>query len=152
MMNGGGDNEMLKRKLRDRLDEQLPELEALWKRTGSNWDVAHRLSKFYRESFKAYTLQEHTVAMVEALSDLLPERNLNRLFARIVDEGTGKDFVAGGDGPRVDEVRAIPEAYFHARMMVEVALCCGRDQEAAGEESIGSAARWSALHCLYDLY
>ena len=70
----------------------LPELEKLLRDCQSHWGYEDGIYRFYHHSFKVYTLQETTSAIVAALQSLAPERSLNESFIQIVRDGTGKQF------------------------------------------------------------
>jgi len=74
------------------------------------------------EDQKVYYLQEDTEAIVAALRDLLPGRDLNEDFLRIVREGTGKTFSMEHNQRWLEETRPILEAFFHPRMMLHLAV------------------------------
>lgn len=110
--------EKLEAELLKQLKERLPELEALLEESGSHWHGEDGFYRFYHQSLKVYHLQEDTEAIVVALRDLLPGRDLNEDFVRIVSEGTGKEFEMEHNQRWLQETRPILEAFFHARMML----------------------------------
>jgi len=74
------------------LRASLPELEKLLRDCQSHWGYEDGVYRFYHHSFKVYSLQETTSAIVAALQSLASERNLNESFMAIVRDGTGKTF------------------------------------------------------------
>lgn len=74
-----------------RLKADLPALECLLGRCA---DLGYEdlIYRFYHQSFKVYSLQDRTTAIVAALQALAPDRSLNEWFMMIVQEGTGKTF------------------------------------------------------------
>src|SRR5260370_29131908 len=69
------------------LRASLPELEKLLRDCQSHWGYEDGIYRFYHPSFKVYTLQETTSAIVAALQSLAPERSLNESFIQIVTDG-----------------------------------------------------------------
>ncbi|GAH54707.1 unnamed protein product, partial [marine sediment metagenome] len=55
-------------------------LQALLEASTNHWGFEDPIYRFYHQSFKVYGLQEQTKAIVDMLSNLVPERPLNPLF------------------------------------------------------------------------
>lgn len=100
----------------------LSELRALLDKSDSHWHGEDGFYRFYHQSFKVYHLQADTEAIVTSLRDLLPQCELNDDFMRIVDEGTSKQFEMEHNQRWHQETRPILEAFFHARMMLQLAV------------------------------
>jgi hypothetical protein len=130
------------------IQSQLPELEALLEEVTSHWHAEDGFYRFYHQSFKVYALQGDTERVVAALRALMPARELNQWFAQIIREGTGKTFASEHNQRWLAETRPILEAFFHARMMLELAVRYGREL-ATAPQSLPSG--WAAVLYLYDL-
>ena len=118
--------ETLEAELLTQLKARLPDLEALLEESDSHWHGEDAFYRFYHQSFKVYYLQRDTEAIVAALRDLMPGRELNEDFLRIVGEGTGKKFEMEHNQRWHEETRPILEAFFHARMMLHLAVEYGK--------------------------
>jgi len=140
--------EKLEAVLLKQLKERLPELEALLEESGSHWHGEDGFYRFYHQSLKVYHLQEDTEAIVVALRDLLPGRDLNEDFVRIVGEGTGKEFELEHNQRWLQETRPILEAFFHARMMLQLAVKYGRKLDSP---PLALPSGWAAVLYLYRL-
>lgn len=116
------EKQALESELLKQLKARLPELEALLEKSDSHWHGEDGFYRFYHPSFKVYHLQADTEVIVAALCDLLPGRELNEDFVRIMDEGTGRKFEAKDNQRWHEETRPILEAFFHARMMLQLAV------------------------------
>jgi hypothetical protein len=99
-----------------------PELVSLLAAANDHWGFEDPVYRFYHQSFKVYWLQERTLAMVEALASLLPQRALHPWFVEIVDAGTGRVFSEAHNADWACVTRPILEAFFHARFFVEMAV------------------------------
>lgn len=142
------ERELLEVQLLNQLKSRLPDLEALLKESDSHWHAEDRFYRFYHQSFKVYHLQIDTENIVAALSALLPDRDLNETFLQIIGEGTGKDFERAHNERWLEETRPILEAYFHARMMLHLAVEYARKLENA-PRTLPSG--WAAVLYLYNL-
>jgi hypothetical protein len=131
-----------------RIKENLPELEALLADSSSHWGYEDRIYRFYHHSFKVYSLQGSTSAIVEKLQALAPECPLDEYFMQIVREGTGKTWKEEDNERWLEVTRPIVEAYFHARYFLEMAVKYGKAlDEAPGMLPSG----WAALLTLYGM-
>jgi len=108
------------------LRASLPELEKLLRDCQSHWGYEDGIYRFYHHSFKVYSLQETTSAIVAALQSLASERNLNESFMAIVREGTGKTFEREHNRRWLEVTRPIVEAFFHAHYFLEMAVRYGK--------------------------
>jgi hypothetical protein len=144
--------------LLDTIKARLPELEALLEKVSSHWHAEDGFYRFYHRSFKVYALQEDTTEIVAALRSLLfatanpsgggPERPLNKWFEQIISEGTNRKFEMTHNQRWLDETRPILEAFFHARMMLDLAVKYGRELQTA---PMSMPSGWAALLYLFDL-
>lgn len=140
--------EKLEAVLLKQLKERLPELEALLEESGSHWHGEDGFYRFYHQSLKVYNLQADTQAIVAALGALMPERKLNETFLQIVGEGTGKIFQMEHNERWLEETRPILEAFFHARMMLQLAVKYGRKLDSP---PLALPGGWAAVLYLYRL-
>jgi hypothetical protein len=138
------EKEALERELLERLRSRLPELEALFEEIGSHWHGEDGFYRFYHGSFKVARLRDDTKAIVTALRELLPGRELNERFLQIIEEG------AGNRKPRrfCETGRRIVEAFFHARTMLQFAIQYGRELK---EPPSMLPSGWAAVLYLYNL-
>lgn len=143
-----GRGEGADQRLLEAIKAGLPELEKLLEKVGSHWHGEDGFYRFYHQSFKVYGLQADTVRMVEALRALAPGRELNEWFVQIVAEGTGKTFEMEHNQRWLAETRPILEAFFHARLMLEMAVKYGRELDLAPQML---PSGWAALLYLFDL-
>ena len=77
--------------------------------------------RFYHQSFKVYSLQKQTKAIVDLLRKLSSESELNSWFLEIVAAGTGKEFRLEDNKEWTALTRPILEAFFHVRFFLEMA-------------------------------
>jgi hypothetical protein len=98
--------------------ERLQDLLSL---CSGHWTYEDPVYRFYHQSFKVYSLQQTTEAIVRELQDLVPRRPLNQWFAQIVAEGTGHTFTPADNERWLAVTRPIVEAFFHARFLLEMA-------------------------------
>jgi hypothetical protein len=114
----------------------------------NHWGYEDPIYRFYHQSFKVYGLQDQTVKIVQALQGLAPQFALNKWFARIVEEGTGKVFKSEDNQNWLAVTRPILEAFFHARFFLEMAVKYGHELQAP-PNTLPSG--WAAFLYLYDL-
>ncbi len=82
--------------------------------------------RFYHQSFKVYSLQEHTLKAIKIFKTIAESTNsqLNRSFDAIVASGTGVQFSLDHNKDWMLNTRPIVEAFLHTKyfleMMVEV--------------------------------
>ena len=134
--------------LLNQLKVRLPDLKALLDEANSHWHGEDAFYRFYHQSFKVYYLQRDTEAIVAALRDLMPGRELNEDFLRIVSEGTGKKFEMEHNQRWHEETRPILEAFFHARMMLHLAVEYAKTLESP---PTALPSGWAAVLYLYRL-
>ncbi len=130
------------------IKEALPKLRELLARADGHWASEDGFYRFYHQSFKVYGLQRETVAIVEALQGLMPDRPLNDWFRKIIGEGTGKKFADDHNQRWLEETRPILEAFYHARTMLEFAVRYGEELD---EVPKLLPSGWAAVLYLYDL-
>lgn len=114
------------------LKGNLPELEKLYASMNQHWTYEDGIYRYYHHSFKVfYNVQPLTIEIVEALKALAPGRELNPMFMRIVEEGTGKEFSKDfNEFERWQKgCRPIVEAFFHAKFFLEMAVKYGKELE-----------------------
>ena len=135
--------EALLRNLRSR----QPELTALLEECSSHWGFEDPIYRFYRQSFKVYSLQDETARIVGVLQSLAPDRPLNPWFCQILEQGTGKSFKQDDNADWTRVTRPIVEAFFHARFFLEMAVRHATLREPPTPLPSG----YAALLCLYGL-
>lgn len=127
----------------------LPDLEALHQRLTQNWVDEEMMYRFYHHSFKVFTIQEHTTAIVEALQSLAPnETQLNETFLEIINAGTGAEFELSMNDDWLRHTRPIVEAYHHARRFLDLVIGYGRLLDAP-PRTLPSG--WALVLYLYNL-
>ena len=137
----------LEQTLRKNLREKSTELSDLWKSANDHWGYEDAIYRFYSQSFKVYSVQKSTARIVEVLQSLVPGRDLHPWFAKIVQEGTGKQFTMADNQRWTEVTRPIVEAFQHASYFLEMAC---RYQESPEEQP--SPSGWAALLNLYQLW
>jgi len=130
------------------LRASLPELEKLLRDCQSHWGYEDDIYRFYHHSFKVYSLQETTAAIVAALQSLASERNLNESFMAIVRDGTGKTFEREHNRRWLEVTRPIVEAFFHAHYFLEMAVRYGKQLQQPPRRL---PSGWAAFLYLYNL-
>ncbi|MFM7739944.1 MAG: hypothetical protein ACKO9H_11120 [Planctomycetota bacterium] len=133
--------------LRTNLRKKSQELQELWNSVNDHWGYEAAIYRFYSQSFKVYSLQKTTIRIVELLQSLVPGRELNPWFCKIVQDGTGKQFTMADNARWLGATRPIVEAFQHARYFLEMAC---RYHEAQEEQP--SPSGWAALLNLYQLW
>ena len=123
------------------------EIEELVAKANDPWGYEDPVYRFYHHSFKVYSLQKQTEAMVDLLRKLSPERQLNSCFVEIVAAGTEKEFRLEDNKRWTAMTRPILEAFFHARFFLEMALRYRSLREPPDTLPSG----YAALLSLYDL-
>jgi len=130
------------------LRASLPQLEAILRECRSHWGYEDGVYRFYHRSFKVYSLQDRTSAIVTALQSLAPERPLNPSFLAIVRDGTGITFEPEHNR-RWDQVtRPIVEAFLHALYFLEMTVRYGRELQRPPRQL---PSGWAAVLYLYNL-
>ncbi len=128
---------------------QLPALEELLARVNGHWTYEDGVYRFYHQSFKIFgRLQDPTLAIVAALQELAPDRELNEWFRQIVAEGTGKTFKNEDNEKWLEVTRPIVEAFLHARFFLEMVVKYGRELDAPPNML---PSGWAAVLYLYGL-
>lgn len=166
------------------IKERLPELESMLQEYSVNfapvmgekghWTYEDPIYRFYHHSFKVLRLQEDTIKIVEMLKSLLPGQELNKMFMRIIEDGTAissvklpydiitffgdrvRELKSDDKGMPIEELnmnwekytRPILEAFFHAKFMLEMAVKYGKTMEYP-PNCLPSG--WAALLYLYNL-
>lgn len=141
------EQDRLTRLLLQRLKENKPRLEQMVNDMSGHWSYEDPFYRYYHGSFKVYGVQDTTVQAVKLLRELLPERQLNRAFERIIAEGTGKEFQEEHNAEWDRHTRPMLEAFAHAKFMVEMAVRYAD----LPEPPMPMPSGWAALLYLYDL-
>ena len=124
--------------LLQRLKQRKQELTEMLELMSSHWKYEDHFYRLYHGSWKVYGTQTSTAKAVALLRSLLPERELNLLFERILKDGSGDD---------LPDERRILEAFSHAKFMIEMAV---RYSE-LGTPPKTLPSGWAALLYLYYL-
>jgi hypothetical protein len=130
------------------LKAHLPRLEIVLADCEDEWGAADTVYRFYHQSFKVYQAQETTVRIVDALQQVAPQRQLNRWFKQIVNEGTGKRFAMTDNRRWLEITRPILEAYFHARHFLQMAI---RSAHELNSPPSAMPSSWASVLYLYGL-
>ena len=139
-----GDEERLLKAIK----ENREGLTSLLERARSHWEYEDPVYRFYHGSFKVFSVQQLTLAIVSALRALLPERELNKQFLEILSEGTGKVFTTAANADWDHSTRPLLEAFFHARYFLEMAVKYGDELD---EPTNLLSSGWAGLLYLYNL-
>lgn len=133
-----------------KIKTHLPELETLLQRMNSHWFYEDPIYRFYYQSFKVYSLQQETKAIVDALKKLAPESaSLCKWFEEIYLAGaSGKRFEMEHNQNWTTHTRPFVEAFLHAKFFLEMAVKYGKELETAPSML---PSGWAALLCLYNL-
>lgn len=129
------------------LRERRRRLQELLADCSSHWGFEDPVYRFYHHSFKVYAVQGATRKIVDELQGLAPDRQLDALFARIVEDGTGFEFEPGHNRRWGEVTRPMLEAFFHARYFLEMAVRYGDLEEPPSPLPSG----YAALLTLYGL-
>lgn len=116
------ERDRLERLLIGRLEKHQAELREMLKLMSDDWPYEDGFYRYYHGSFKVYSIQITTQKAVELLRKLLPERELNLSFARIIREGTGKEFETEHNKDWDRHTGPMLEAFAHAKFMIEMAV------------------------------
>lgn len=131
------------------LKAALPDLEKLLTSVSDHWGYEDTIYRFYHQSFKVFhQAQGATTRIIKALSDLMPDRPLNKWFMEIVAAGTGREFTYDDNHRWLEATRPMVEAFFHARFMLEMAVKYAKELD---EAPTTLPSGWAALLYLYDL-
>jgi hypothetical protein len=124
MMLSFGDcgNASAERALLGALQSCRDELKMRLEESSTEWGFDDPIYRFYHQSFKVYSLQSQTQAIVRLLASLVPDRTLNPWFLQIVEEGTGRQFTPADNADWPLVTRPIVEAFFHARLFLQMAV------------------------------
>jgi hypothetical protein len=128
------------------LKAELPALEELLARCDHAQEDA--VYRFYHQSFKVHSLQDLTAEVVAKLRSLAPGRPLNVWFAETVRAGTGRAFSRDDNDNWTAVTRPMPEAFFHARYFLEMAV---RHGKALDRPPVMMPSGWAAVLYLYGM-
>ena len=133
--------------LRENLKEKAQALKALLEKANARSGYEDGFCEFYAQSFKVFSIQEMTVAIVEMLESLLPGENMNPFFEKVIAAGTGKTFTRDDNKRWVESAGPILTAFLHARFFLEMA-CEYTDPPHGWILPTG----WMALRTLYGIH
>lgn len=127
----------------------LPALLELQRKVNDEWVTEDLLYRFWYQSFKVYYLQEYTVTIWSALNAITPQGCcLSEWFEQIVREGTGQKFEQSANDDWLKSTRCIPEAFFHAKHMLEMIIRYATELQSPPSML---PSGWAAVLCLYNL-
>ena len=133
--------------LKANIRKKKPELEKLLNEC-DQYFYEDKFYRFYHQSFKVYGLQSMTEQIVNEFKSLLPDRELNKWFAQIVSEGTGKRFELEHNQRWLQETRPIIEAFSHSKYFLEMMLKYEQEMDTFDKFM---PSGWAAVLYLYDL-
>ena len=134
--------------LLSKIKEQLPKLEELLAQVESHWGIEDSFYRFYHQSFKVYHVQQTTKEICNALQNLLPGREMNEWFGKIIADGTGHEFEMSHNRDWLHHTRPILEAFFHAHFFLKMVVKYGRELQSAPEIL---PSGWAAVLYLFNL-
>ncbi len=135
-------------KLLQNIKTRLPELEKLLAEV-EGWNMEDGLYQLYYHSFKIYhRLQPLTEKICKALQEVLPDRPLNKDFAVIFAEGTGRQWDVSHNANWLHHTRPIVEAFLHAHYFLKMACKYGRKLDRLPEYR---PSGWEAVLYFYSL-
>ena len=108
--------------LLERLKQRKADLEKMLDVMSGHWTYEDHFYRYYHGSFKVYRTQHTTAQAVKLLRELLPERELNLSFEKIISDGTGTEFNLRHNKNWDKHTRPILEAFTHAKFMIEMAV------------------------------
>jgi hypothetical protein len=108
--------------LLERLKQRKADLEKMLGVMSGHWTYEDHFYRYYHGSFKVYHTQNTTEQAVKLLRELLPERELNSDFEKIINGGTGKEFNLRHNRNWGKHTRPMLEAFAHAKFMIEMAM------------------------------
>lgn len=104
----------------------MTSLEELLESNSDHWGYEDPVYRFYHQSYKVYILQSQTEKIVAKLQSLAPDLPLHPWFLEIVKAGTGKSFKLEHNNNWLEATRPILEAFFHARLFLEMICRYGK--------------------------
>jgi len=88
----------------------------------SMWLYEDPIYRFYHHSFKVFWMQDTTIRIVKILIKISPNKEMNKMFLKIIKKGTGKRFTRKTNENWDRETRSILEAFFHAKFFLEMCV------------------------------
>lgn len=128
----------------------MPMLLELRRWADEEWNGEDGIYRFYHTSFKGYRLQEITEKIVALFRSLNPKPGvgLHNFFEEIIQDGTGKIFLASHNREWTQHTRPIVEAYFHTRWVLDMMIRYGQELKAPPNLL---PSGWAAVLYLYNL-
>ncbi len=108
--------------LLERLKQRKADLRKMLDVMSDHWTYEDHFYRYYHGSFKVYRARNTTAQAVKLLRELLPERELNLSFEKIISDGAGTEFNLRDNKNRDGHTRSILEAFAHAKFMIEMAV------------------------------
>lgn len=138
------------RELFKNIKKALPELEKFFEEEcNGDWTYDDMIYRMYHQSFKTWNLVSSIEEITKKLESLLPGRPLNKIFLKIVADGTKeKEFKLVFNKDWLKYTRPIVEAFFHARFFLEMVIKYGKEME---KPASLLPSGWAAVLYLYNL-
>ena len=134
--------------LLQRIKRRRKRLETLLAEADGPHGIEDGFYRFYHESSKVGHLSGLTELIVRELRALLPQRELNPWFVKIVTSGAaGVTTPVEGDA-WAEQMRPVLEAFFHAHQFLRLACVCGRKIR---RPPTVMPSGWGAVLYLYEL-
>jgi hypothetical protein len=126
-----------------------PELRRVLEDVNDSHCYEDGIYRYYRQSLKAFGLQDATKLIVDALVAIAPEgRPFCRFFDEILQQGTGREFSLADNEHWLERAAPIVQAFFHARYFLEMAVKYAAE---LAEPPQAMPSGWAALLCLYGI-
>lgn len=127
------------------IKERLPQLKELQAHCDRHWGAVDYFYRYYHQSSKAYRVQSLTENLVAVFNEIrdsidwepknwpsLPHTHtrLNWQFLALVEKGTGIEFDLDHNEDWHKHTGPQFEAYFHAKMFLDLMIQCGENMDA----------------------
>jgi len=113
----------------------------------SMWVYEDHIYRFYHHSFKVFWMQDTTIRIVKTLIKISPNKEMNKMFLKIIKKGTGKHFTHKTNENWEREIHPILEAFFHAKFFLEMCVKFSKIKKPQNLLESG----YAALLCLYNI-
>lgn len=130
----------------ERVKRALPKLKQLQGEAEQMFGAPDAFYRFYYQSFKAYRIQNFTIDCTKLFRELGDDSPLNPWYETIIKEGTNKEFDLEHNDNWLVHVRPLFEAYFHAKMFLDMMIWCAENMMCVPHII---PSQWAAILCLY---